>query len=154
MNDQSDGDIEGRSEEYFVFVLCGEEFAVPLDSIEEVRRTEDRLIFRIAAADALYGLINLRGTVVPVLDARRLLDLDVPLTPAGGLVTVLVFMTKNGRAGLAAEDYRDVITLEPARAENGAGGIRRGMAEANGKKITLLAPEDLFEAGLLYRREA
>ena len=152
MNDQTDGDIEGRSEEYFVFTLCGERFAVPLNSIEEVQRMEDRFVFRIAAADALYGLINLRGTVVPVLDARGPLNLDGALEPAMGLVTVPVFMTKNGSAGLAAEDYGDVITAAPAPAENG--GVTRGKTAVGGIEITLLDPEALFESGLLYRREA
>jgi purine-binding chemotaxis protein CheW len=59
-----------RSGKYLVFALAGEEFAIPIQKVREIKGFED--ITAVPQAPSyVKGVINLRGKVVPVVDLRR-----------------------------------------------------------------------------------
>src|SRR2546423_1046529 len=57
-----------------VFTLAGEPFAVALDATREIVTIEECTKVPLAPAMVL-GVMNLRGTLVPVVDVRALLGL-------------------------------------------------------------------------------
>lgn len=72
-------------------------YAVALAAVLEVVEPE-RLTSLPTAPATVLGVLNVRGTVVPVLDTGRLLGLDAIADPAA----VAVVQTARGPAGLAA----------------------------------------------------
>lgn len=68
-NKLSPGDLHS-----VIFSLAGEEYAVPIRSVREVLRLQP--IGRVPGVpDHVTGVINVRGQVMPVIDARSLIGL-------------------------------------------------------------------------------
>jgi purine-binding chemotaxis protein CheW len=59
----------------------------------------------------VQGLINLRGTIVTVVDLRRRLDPSQPPIQEGSVVLVSHGADGEGLAGVAVEQVLDVVTL-------------------------------------------
>ena len=62
-------------EQVVVFRLDKEEFGAPIASVQEIVRVPDELIRVPRAPSFVEGVINLRGTVLPVIDLRLRLGL-------------------------------------------------------------------------------
>src|SRR5581483_7835989 len=61
---------EEAASQYLTFMLAGEEYAVDIHKVQEIRCWEQPTMLP-NAADFVLGVINLRGTVVPVICLRR-----------------------------------------------------------------------------------
>ncbi|MDF3809087.1 chemotaxis protein CheW [Rhodopseudomonas sp. BAL398] len=64
---------------FLVFRLDGNEFALPIDAVDEVARVPEQITRLPKTPKFLEGVVNLRGTVLPVVDQRRRFDM-----PRGG----------------------------------------------------------------------
>ena len=85
--EQAAGDVE----QFIVFHLNREDYAVPIGAVDEITRVPDELT-RIPKAPAfIEGLMNLRGTVVPVIDQRRRLDLPAAARNPRQRIIVITF---------------------------------------------------------------
>jgi purine-binding chemotaxis protein CheW len=74
--EMADGEQAPDHEQFIIFRLDREDYAVPIGAVDEVTRVPDELT-RIPKTPAFVeGLMNLRGTVLPVIDQRRRLDLS------------------------------------------------------------------------------
>lgn len=71
-----DVDGEGGSKQYVTFQVADEVFGFPMVSVLEIIRVPDTVQVPLTPG-ALVGLANLRGSVLPVLDLRRMLQLDM-----------------------------------------------------------------------------
>jgi len=58
-----------------VFTLCGEDYGFPIEQVREINRFEE-ITPVPKAPEAVLGVINLRGSVIPVIDLRKELDLE------------------------------------------------------------------------------
>lgn len=93
-----------------VFVLGGDEYALPIGQVREViAYTEPRSI--ASRVSWVRGVINLRGTILPVCDlsarlGRRPRDADDESR-------IIVVAGEDGSAGLIVGDVREVITVAP-----------------------------------------
>src|SRR5256885_61188 len=68
------------------------------------------LMILSTAPAVVLGLVNLRGDVLPVFDAGKLVASRVPATPD----FVMVVDTERGPAGVAASGLPTILDLEPA----------------------------------------
>jgi purine-binding chemotaxis protein CheW len=68
-------DGRGDEELFVVFRLDEEEYAVDVDAVQEIIRVPEALIRVPKSYDFVEGLVNLRGTVLPVVDLRTRLGL-------------------------------------------------------------------------------
>lgn len=68
-------DGRGGEELFVVFRLDEEEYAVDVDAVQEIIRVPEALIRVPKSYDFVEGLVNLRGTVLPVVDLRTRLGL-------------------------------------------------------------------------------
>jgi purine-binding chemotaxis protein CheW len=75
MNDAGVNDGRGDEELFVVFRLDDEEYAVDVDAVQEIIRVPQTLIRVPETRDFVEGLVNLRGTVLPVVDLRTRLEL-------------------------------------------------------------------------------
>ncbi|HXI19568.1 MAG TPA: chemotaxis protein CheW [Gemmatimonadales bacterium] len=125
-----------------VFRLGGEEYAVPIGLVREVVRVAD--ITRVPHAPAhVRGVMNLRGRILPVVEIRSRLGLEVAeLTPSSRVVVVDL-----GRrtVGLLVDAVAHVTRLEerlvaapPEEVRSAGGDAVTGVARLGDRLLVLL----------------
>jgi purine-binding chemotaxis protein CheW len=92
-----------------VFPLGPERYALPMEDVREIVAAPALTTLPTAPAVVL-GLVNLRGDVLPVFDAGRLVASPYPAEPQ----FVMVVDTERGAAGVAASGIPSILDLDPA----------------------------------------
>lgn len=149
---------DGDARRFLVFRLGDDEFALPIEVVDEVARAPDQVTRVPKAPKFLEGVVNLRGEVLPVVDQRR--RFDMPPATAREARRLIVMRTERHRAGLIVDSVSEVLrssaqAIEPAPDLTGettrlvAGVIN---LDASGRIVMLLDPVELLtrtERGLL-----
>lgn len=102
------GDQESFEQEFLTFTLGAEEYAIDILKVQEIRGYD--AVTTIANAPAfIKGVINLRGTIVPIVDLRIKFNLGkVEYTP----FTVVIILNVGTRVvGIVVDSVSDVIAL-------------------------------------------
>jgi purine-binding chemotaxis protein CheW len=95
--------------QYATFRVGGHFLAIPVLDVQEVLRGQ-RLTPVPLAPDAVTGLINLRGQIVPALEMRRLLSLP-PRDGESDPLSIVV-RTEQGAVSLQVDEIGDVLELD------------------------------------------
>jgi len=143
-------------EQFVVFRLGGQDYGLPIAAVEEIARRPDHMTRLPKAPKFIDGVINLRGTVVPVIDLRHRFDLAPgELKPAERILVVGIGAT---RAGFMVDDVleirrvpTDAIHRAPELSPEQMRLIGR-VANLEGRMILLVDPGELLdrsEAGQL-----
>jgi len=109
--------ITDEDEQMVVFRLAAEEYGVPIESVQEIVRVPEQLTHVPKAPSFIEGVINLRGTVLPVIDQRRRFDL--PSLERNDRQRIMVFTLKGMRTGFIVDSVSEVLkiphnSIEPA----------------------------------------
>ena len=101
---------ESAGSEYLAFTLGDEEYGIDILRVQEIRGYEP--VTRIAnAPEFIKGVVNLRGTIVPIVDMRIKFSLG---TPTYDQFTVVIILNIGGRVyGMVVDSVSDVMTLNP-----------------------------------------
>jgi purine-binding chemotaxis protein CheW len=102
-------DGTGDDEQVVVFRLGAEEFGVPIDSVQEIVRVPETLTHVPKAPASVEGVINLRGSVLPVIDLRRRLGLDTIARNDGQ--RIVVFLIRGVRTGFIVDAVAEVLKV-------------------------------------------
>jgi purine-binding chemotaxis protein CheW len=113
------GSALGETTQYLTFSLAGEEYAVSILKVREIIRYDPTLTTVPTMPAWVRGVINLRGSVVPVV------DLAVKFGAPSGAITnrtcvVVVEASVNGDhtvAGIIADAVSEVMALSPTDVE-------------------------------------
>jgi purine-binding chemotaxis protein CheW len=110
-------DGRGDEELFVVFRLDDEEYAVDVDAVQEIIRVPEALIRVPKSYDFVEGLVNLRGTVLPVVDLRTRLGLG--RTERDERQRIVVLIIGGARTGFIVDSVAEVArvgrnVLEPA----------------------------------------
>jgi len=99
---------KGGADEFLAFTLGSEEYCINILRVQEIRGYEP--VTRIANAPAfIKGVVNLRGTIVTIVDMRIKLGLG---TPTYDQLTVVIILNIAGRVvGMVVDSVSDVTTL-------------------------------------------
>lgn len=102
---------ETRSNEYLLFYLGDEEYAVDIRQVREIRGYEP--VTRIVNTPKfLKGVINLRGEVVPIIDLRIRFHLpEVSYTP---FTVVIILNIADKTMGIVVDGVSDVTGFSKA----------------------------------------
>jgi purine-binding chemotaxis protein CheW len=98
--------------QYLTFSLAGEQFGIPILTVQEIRGWE-QVSKTPRAPDYVLGVMNLRGAVVPILDLRRRLDME-PCARTATSVVIVVGVETNGAVvtvGCLVDAVSDVVSL-------------------------------------------
>lgn len=134
-----------------LFALAGFRFAVDVRSAREVVLFDEITVVPLAPRH-LVGVANLRGTVMPIVDIRALLDL--PLQPPGSSVRTLVLRAGPLQAAvvvdavLGLEPVGEISPSEPGDPGPAAPGRRRfaaGHAKWGAERVLLLDAPKILE---------
>ncbi|XYJ09886.1 chemotaxis protein CheW [Telluria sp. B2] len=96
--------------EALAFKLGNEEYGIKILKVQEIRGYES--VTRIASApEHVKGVVNLRGTIVPIVDMRIKFKLG---TPTYNQFTVVIILNIQDRVvGMVVDSVSDVISLTP-----------------------------------------
>lgn len=118
--------IEGITtvSQYLTFKLGKEEYALGVADVREVLEQRLNHITKIPRTpDYLRGVINVRGSVVPVIDMRLKFNMDKTLETIDTCIIVIEVSLEtsgNGKTtilGVLADSVQEVIDLEPEQIE-------------------------------------
>lgn len=102
-------------EQLVVFRLGKEEFGVPIASVQEIVRVPEQLI-RVPRAPAFVeGVVNLRGSVLPVIDLR--LRLGLAAIARSDRQRIMVFLIGGVRSGFIVDQVAEVLKIPKAAIE-------------------------------------
>ncbi len=109
----SDAASSGESRQYLTFTLAEEQYAVDVDDVKEV--LELTTVTRVPRTqEYMRGVINLRGSVVPVIDLR--LKFGMEATEKTIDTSIVVLEVKLGGStvtvGALADSVQEVINLD------------------------------------------
>jgi len=113
MSDVTDGiNLEGEVSQFLTFILDDETYGVEILRVQEIKGWTP--VTRIPnTPDYMQGVLNLRGTIVPIVDMRMRFELKhaeyTPIT----VVIVLSVKSDNGERviGLVVDSVSDVIDV-------------------------------------------
>jgi len=92
-----------------IFRLGAEEFGVPIMSVQEIVRVPDVLTRVPKTPHFVEGVINLRGTVLPVIDQRKRLGLEAIERHEGQ--RIMVYLLGGLRTGFIVDSVAEVLRI-------------------------------------------
>ena len=92
------------------FHLGGQRYAVPIDAVQEIQQI---VAFSEvpASGGAVVGMVNLRGTVIPALDARTLIGLEPEEFHVD--TPMIICRTRGQLVALIVDRVEDVLSVPP-----------------------------------------
>jgi len=145
------------------FEIGGQEYALPLDAVQEVLDAPEVLAALPASEDLVLGVAPYRDTLLPVLSLRGLLGFA--RGAASGREKVIVARVSGALVGLLADRVQRIFPAEdnliepvPAVLRARAGGEARISAMYRGEEgqrlVAILAPAQLFREDVMQRLSA
>jgi len=110
VNDATTEQTRGAGQEFLAFTLGEEEYALDILKVQEIRGYES--VTRLAnAPEFIKGVINLRGTIVPIVDLRLKFNLGEATYTE---FTIVIILNLGDRVvGIVVDGVSDVIELQP-----------------------------------------
>ena len=136
--------------EYLTFRLDAEEYGIDILRVQEIRGYENPT--RIANAPAfLKGVVNLRGTIVPIIDMR--LKFGCSSAEYNSFTVVIILNIRSRVVGIVVDSVSDVMEL-PADAIKPApdiesvidAGCIKGLGSLGDRMLILLDIETLMDS--------
>lgn len=93
-------------EQFVLFRLMGEEYGVPIDAVQEIVRVPPELTRIPKTPDFIEGVINLRGSVLPVIDQRKRFRLAT--IERNDRQRIMVFTIRGLRTGFIVDHVSEV----------------------------------------------
>jgi len=139
---------DGEPRQFLTFTLHEEEYAIDILKVQEIKGMSK--ITPIPNAPAhVKGVMNLRGTVVPVIDLRR--RFSMASVEADNLTVIIVVNVGKQVAGLVVDTVSDVLNFSMQDVEPTpelAGGLDTsfitGLAKVEERLVTLLNIDKLL----------
>lgn len=135
-----------------VFQLGGERFALSIAAVDEVVDTPP--FQRLPdVSPSVLGIAALRGELVSIFDARRLLHVG-----DGAHAATLLFSAGNRRVGIAVDDVFDPMLIQegdlrPAPGMDAADGMLQGVVRDGTNLVSVLDADALVRALLTSEGE-
>lgn len=144
-----------HTDQYLTFILAGEEYGVDILRVQEIKGW-DSVTEIPNTPDYIQGVINLRGTIVPIIDMRRRFQMDVIDYGKTTVVIVLQIFTSNDKErtmGFVVDAVSDVYDVKrnelkppPDFGSSVSTDFIKGMATVDEKMIILLDIDHLIDA--------
>lgn len=109
----AEAENDGEFIQYLTFMMDGEEYGIEILSVQEIRGWEPMTVIP-NSPEFVKGVINLRGTVVPVIDLRLRFQLQkVDYSELTVVVIVKVIIAGNEKImGIVVDAVSDVYNLD------------------------------------------
>ena len=102
--------VSSGAREYLTFRLDQEEYGIDILKVQEIRGYEPPT--RIAhAPEFIKGVVNLRGTIIPIVDMR--LKFNCSQAEYNDFAVVIILNLRNRVVGIVVDSVSDVMELAP-----------------------------------------
>ena len=100
------------NDQFLTFIMSNEEYGVNILCVQEIRGWESATPLPNSPAH-IKGVINLRGTIVPIVDLRQCFGLEaIEYTPVTVVIVLKVEGTKGSRiVGIVVDAVSEVYTI-------------------------------------------
>ncbi len=156
LNDASEVEASNRdndqADQYLTFIMADEEYGVDILSVQEIRGWESVTPIPNSPAH-IKGVINLRGTIVPIIDLRQRFGLqNVKYGPLTVVIVLKVDTKKGSRVmGIVVDAVSDVYSLAnddmksaPDLGDHVDTAYIKGLVNVNSKMVILLEIDELL----------
>lgn len=107
---EAESRVAAGPREYLTFRLDQEEYGIDILKVQEIRGYEKPT--RIAnAPEFIKGVVNLRGTIVPIVDMR--LKFNCAKAEYNTFTVVIILNLRNRIVGIVVDSVSDVMELAP-----------------------------------------
>ncbi len=148
------GGVHGAAEgmnQYLTFIMAEEEYAVDILRVQEIKGWDVATALPNTPA-YVRGVINLRGTIVPIIDLRQRFGLDSIQYGATTVVIVLKVLSDAGERimGVVVDAVSEVYNVSPDEMKPAPsfGEVRKevvkGLATVEDKMIIILDIDQLL----------
>jgi len=143
-----------NADQYLTFMLAGEEYGVDILRVQEIKGW-DKATPLPNTPDYVRGVMNLRGTIVPIIDLRMRFNLEqIPYGPTTVVIVLKVESEGQDRImGVVVDGVSDVyaVPAEELRPSPEFGGnvqveLVRGLAMVDEKMVIILDIDKLLSA--------
>jgi purine-binding chemotaxis protein CheW len=142
------------------FDLGAQEYALPLDRVQEVIALPDHVAELPRPETAVLGVMTLRDRLLPLVSLRALLGLPEN-SDRTERAKVLVVSIGHGAIGVVADRSRDILRVDPGLIDPAPALLTRGAGDAEissicrlegGERlVAVLSPDRLFRSDLVQR---
>ena len=158
---QKNMDVESLGQEHInlIFTLGNENFGVDINIVREIVRVPPFITRVPNAPGYIRGVINLRGTIVPVFDME--LKIGMPSTPLTDEARIVVLSVADVMFGIIVNSVREVRTIYDSQLE-AASKLSTAVEKryvmwvakpADGRLIVLLDVSALFDLDQILLEE-
>ena len=140
----------GEALQYLTFTIADEEYGVPILSVQEIRGWSAITPVPKSPGE-LKGVMNLRGTIIPVLDLR--VKFGLVAVAHSPFTVIIVVRIKGAVVGLMVDAVSDVLTIPTADIQTapdlglpGQAEHLQGVARTGDKLVLLLDVDRLLGA--------
>lgn len=150
-------DIDVDANQYLTFILSNEEYGVDILRVQEIRGWDGATTIP-NAPDYVLGVVNLRGTVVPIIDLRKRFNMENVEFTDETVVVVVKVSHQNGErtVGMVVDAVSDVynvavgdINMAPDVGSKVSMEFIKGLTTVNNKMIIILNIDELINVGVL-----
>ncbi|CAN1558075.1 CheW Chemotaxis signal transduction protein [Rhabdaerophilaceae bacterium] len=136
--------------QFISFRVRDEEFAIDIMAVREIKGwTESTSLPN--QPEYLLGILNLRGTIVPIFDLRCRFGMG--LTKATSAHVVIIVSVLERTVGLLVDAVSDILTVQTSNIKpipdmdraNGGSQFLSGIIAVNDSMVVLLSLESLFD---------
>lgn len=110
---QQTGQVDDSTKQMLTFVLGDETYGVDILRVQEIRGWQP--VTRIPQSPRhVLGVLNLRGSIVPIVDLRMRLDFERAEYTAVTVIIVLSILSAHGRrdVGVVVDAVSDVVNVQ------------------------------------------
>ncbi len=146
-------DLQANSnDQYLTFIMAGEEYGVDILAVQEIRGWESATPLPNSPPH-IKGVINLRGTIVPIVDLRQCFGMEGIEYTAITVVIVLKVNTDDGHRvmGIVVDAVSDVYALAegdmrpaPDLGTSVSTHVIKGLVNVDNKMVILLDIDELL----------
>jgi purine-binding chemotaxis protein CheW len=141
------------TEKYLVFQIGSESYGMPLLQVQEIRSYTPAT--RVPGAPPyVLGVINLRGNIIAVLDARTRFGIEP--VPEEENTVIIVAQIEGKTFGLRVDSVSDVVDVDigqiqppPPIASEEAQRFLRGLVQVGDRVLILLNLPEIFDLNAL-----
>jgi purine-binding chemotaxis protein CheW len=138
-------------EQFIIFRLGDQDYGIPIAAVSEIARQPDHITRLPKAPAFIDGVMNLRGSVVPIVDLRRRFDLS--MTEPAGSRRILVVAIGAVVAGFLVDSVSEILKVQidaiqpaPELSPDQMRLISRVInLEARGRMVLLVDPAQLLD---------
>ncbi len=131
-----------NTQQFLTFSLCEQEFGIEILRVQEIKNYS-RVTPIPNSPPNVKGVMNLRGTVIPIVDLRN--TLGMPQAEYDKFTVIVVVNIESRIVGLVVDAVSDVmdvnqadIEVPPTLASDTTTSVIDGIAKAGDRLITLL----------------